>query len=188
MRTRAGMRRAATRSAQSFGSSRSGLRGGGGAQHYAGRKRRRSISAAIESVLRSDGSASAASFAYGIASLAVKRSSTTHTSPALPKKLVSRERYRWPTSTELLLLLKAFKPNMDIWHDNPGRRFLLLRRLAGARSVEGDHRRKTVGLVPLQQAIALLYRRFINAGTGMTFKEAVSAYIKAAQSYGPTSD
>ena len=54
--------------------------------------------------------------------------------------------------------------------------------------MEGDHRTKTVGFVALQRAIALLYRRFINAETGMTFKEAVSAYIKAAQSYGPTSD
>jgi transposase-like protein len=65
---------------------------GSAQQHYAGRKRRRSISAAIERVLLSDGSASAASFAYGIASLAVKRSSTTHTSPVRPKKLEWRER------------------------------------------------------------------------------------------------
>jgi hypothetical protein len=54
--------------------------------------------------------------------------------------------------------------------------------------MEGDHRTKTVGFVALQRAIALLYRRVINAETDMTFKEAVSAYIKAAQSYGPTSD
>jgi hypothetical protein len=47
---------------------------------------------------------------------------------------------------------------------------------------------ETGGFVPLQLAIALLYRRFINAETGMTFKEAVGAYIKAAQSHGPTSD
>ena len=52
--------------------------------------------------------------------------------------------------------------------------------------MEGDHRTKTVGFVALQRAIALLYRRFINAETGMTFKEAVSAYIKAAQTYGAT--
>ena len=54
--------------------------------------------------------------------------------------------------------------------------------------MEGDHRTKTVGLVALQRAIALLYRRVINPEIGMTFKEAVSAYIKAAQSYGATSD
>jgi hypothetical protein len=60
--------------------------------------------------------------------------------------------------------------------------------LAGARSIDGDHRTKTVGFVALQLAIALLYRRFINSETGMTFKEAVSAYLKAVQSYGPTSD
>jgi potassium transporter len=63
-----------------------------GARHYTGRKRRRSISAAIERVLLSDRSASAASFAYGIASLAVKRSSTTHMSLARPKKLEWQER------------------------------------------------------------------------------------------------
>jgi hypothetical protein len=61
-------------------------------QHYAGRKRRRSISAAIERVLLREGPTSAASFAYGIASLAVKRSSTTHTSPVRPKKFEWRER------------------------------------------------------------------------------------------------
>ena len=56
--------------------------------------------------------------------------------------------------------------------------------------MEGDHRTKTVGFVALQRPIALLYRRLIkiNPETGMTFKEAVSAYFKAAQSYGPTSD
>jgi hypothetical protein len=67
-------------------------RSGCGVQHYAGRKRRRSISAAIERVLLSDGSASAASFAYDTPSLAMKRSPITHTSPARPKKLEWRER------------------------------------------------------------------------------------------------
>jgi hypothetical protein len=89
----------------------------------------------------------------------------------------------------LLLFLKVFKPNMDIWYDNPGRRFLPLPRLArGSICFEGDHRTKAVAFVALRLAIALLYRRFIKAETGMTFKEAVSAYFKAAQSYGPTSD
>src|SRR5450755_2672122 len=63
---------------------------------------------------------------------------------------------------------------------------------AGSRAIDplrvDDRRTKTVGFVSLQLAIALLYRRFINAEIGMTFREAVSAYLKAAQSYGPTSD
>src|SRR6266567_3218202 len=58
----------------------------------------------------------------------------------------------------------------------------------GSICLEDDHRTKTLGLVALQRAIALLYRRLINAETGMTFKEAVSAHIKAAQNFGPTSD
>jgi hypothetical protein len=57
-------------------------------------------------------------------------------------------------------------------------------RLRGGR----DHRSKTGSFVPLQRVIALLCHRFINAETGMTFKEAVSTYIKAAQSYGSTTD
>jgi hypothetical protein len=50
-----------------------------------------------------------------------------------------------------------------------------------------DHRPKTVGFVALQRPIALLYRRLININgeTGMTFKEAASAYIAAAQNYSP---
>jgi hypothetical protein len=60
--------------------------------------------------------------------------------------------------------------------------------LVGDRSIEDDHRTKIVGCVALQVPIALLYRRIINAETDMTFKEAVSAYIKAVQNYGPTSD
>jgi hypothetical protein len=54
-------------------------------------------------------------------------------------------------------------------------------------SGECDHRPKTVGFVALQRPIALLYRRLININgeTGMTFKEAASAYIAAAQNYSP---